>query len=120
MKLKNIVFVLIGGVFIFSCSSAQKANEVSAAYVPASQYAGMTCEQLYESAEELRASIPALERRVDKSAKDDKVKEQVAWWLFAPAAFLMDGNADEASQLSIAKGQLDAIRTAAINNKCSS
>ena len=119
MRIKNIFFVLIGTVFIFSCSTAQKANEVTAAYVPASQYTGMTCDQLFNAAEDLRARIPALERRVDKSAKDDKVKEQVAWWLFAPAAFFMEGNADDASQLSIAMGQLDAIRTAAIANKCS-
>ena len=52
----------------------------------------MSCEELYDAAEEIRAKTPALERAVDQSRKQDKVKEQVAWWLFAPAAFFLEGN----------------------------
>ena len=78
----------------------------------------MSCEELYDAAEGIRAGVPALESAVNSSASEDKTKEIIAWWLFAPAALFMEGNADEQSALAVAKGQLEAIRTAAIKAKC--
>ena len=114
VSLLLIVFLTFG----LGCSTAKKASEVSAVYVPASQYANLSCDQLFDQAEEIRSNTRALEIRVDESRKTDKIKEQVAWWLFAPAAFMISGNAEEQTDLALAKGQLDAIRTAAIKAKC--
>ena len=117
MKTKyTIAFVAL--FILASCTTAKKASEVAAVYVPASNYANLDCEQLFQAAEGLRSRTPALSRAVDATRKTDKVKEQVAWWLFAPAAFLLDGNAAEQTDLAMAKGQLEAIRNAAIKAKC--
>jgi len=118
MKTKYII-AFVALFILASCTTAKKASEVSAVYVPASNYANLDCEQLFQSAEEIRSKTPALAAAVDASRKTDKVKEQVAWWLFFPAAFLMDGNAAEQTNLALARGQLEAIRNAAIKAKCS-
>ena len=117
MKINNLLLVCFI-VFFAACTTAKKASEVPAAYIPSAQYASMSCEELYDAAEEIRAKTPALERAVDQSRKQDKVKEQVAWWLFAPAAFFLEGNADQQTELALARGQLEAIRTAGLKAKC--
>jgi len=117
--MKNKIILGLCLIFIVaSCTSAKKASEVTAAYIPSAQYASMSCEELYDAAEEIRAKTPALERAVDQSRKQDKVKEQVAWWLFAPAAFFLEGNAEQQTELALARGQLEAIRTAGLKAKC--
>ena len=115
-KIHLIIFVI--GVFIGGCSTTEKASEVKATYISADTYQGLSCDQLFAEAEKIRASIPGLEKDVDQAYKDDKVAEQVGWWLFAPALLFMDGNSTEHAQLALAKGQLDAIRTAAIKAEC--
>ena len=118
MKTKYII-AFVALFILTSCTTAKKASEVAAVYVPASNYANLDCEQLFQAAEEIRSKTPALAAAVDASRRTDKVKEQVAWWLFFPAAFLMDGNAAEQTSLALARGQLEAIRNAAIKAKCS-
>ena len=56
--------------------------------------------------------------RVDSERQTDKNKELAAWILFAPAALMMDGNAESASQLASVKGQLDAVADAMKVNDC--
>ena len=114
----KFLIIFIALAVLSSCTTAKKASEVAAVYVPAANYANLDCDQLFQTAEQLRSKTPALERAVDESRKTDKVKEQVAWWLFAPAAFLLDGNAAEQTDLAMARGQLEAIRNAAIKAKC--
>lgn len=115
-KIHLIIFVI--AIFIGGCSTTEKASEVSATYISADTYQGLSCDQLFSEAEKIRASIPGLEKDVDQAYKDDKVAEQVGWWLFAPALLFMDGNSEEHNQLALARGQLDAIRTAAIKAEC--
>tara|TARA_B100001175_G_scaffold311414_1_gene315814 strand:+ start:147 stop:551 length:405 start_codon:yes stop_codon:yes gene_type:complete len=115
---KNITVILIFLLFGTACTTAKKASEVRAAYVPASQYENLSCEELFGAAEDIRSKTASLEIAVDDSRRQDKVKEQVAWWLFAPAAFLIEGNAEEQTDLALARGQLDAIRSAAIKARC--
>lgn len=113
----NIKFFIIPVIasFLFSCTSAKKPSEVPTTYVAASTYSAMTCEQLKIEAERIRSSTPALEAAVQAAYKSDKAKEQVGWWLFAPALLFMEGNAEESAKLSLARGQLEAIQTAALD-----
>ena len=118
MKIKYfIAFVAL--IALASCTTAKKASEVSAVYIPASNYENLNCDQLFKAAEGIRSKTPALARAVDATRKTDKVKEQVAWWLFFPAAFFLEGNAAEQTELAVARGQLEAIRNAAIKAQCS-
>lgn len=117
MKSFNIALCILG-IIIGGCSTTEKAVEVKSTYIPASQYKGFTCDELFAEAEKIRKSVPSLEQNVDKAYKDDKIAEQVGWWLFAPALLFMDGNGPEHQQLALAKGQLEAIQSAGINSKC--
>ena len=100
-----------------ACTSAKQASEVTAAFVPATNYAGLTCSELQAAAERIRATTPAIEMAVQEAYKRDRMKEQVGWWLFAPALLFMEGNAEQQTQLALAKGQLQAIQTAAVTCK---
>ena len=109
------------GIFLLmlqACSSAQKASEVTAAYVPSTVYSSMSCNNLRAEDLRLRRSVSEISRSVDKEYKNDKTMEAVTWILFWPAVFAMDGNEAEAANLSQAKGEADAVRAAMIAKKC--
>jgi PBP1b-binding outer membrane lipoprotein LpoB len=120
-KMRTIITTLAlstSALILGACSSAPKANEVSAAYVPASQYQSMTCEQLITEAESIRRSVPALESAVDKHRSNQTGVEVVTWLLFWPAAFALDKGEATSSQLAKAKGELEAISLAMKSKKC--
>lgn len=111
---------LLALALIFSgCSSAPKSSEVSAAYIPITQYGNHTCEQLVAEAEAVRRSIPGLEAAVDAHRSNQTGVEVVTWVLFWPAAFALDKGEQSSSQLAKAKGELQAIQVALMTNKCS-
>ena len=116
--MKRITMFLIIGFVLASCTNAKKASEVSAVYIPAEMYSGLDCQGLAEAADKVKATVPQLENDVNATQRTDKNKELAAWIIFAPAAILMEGNAAEQAALANAKGQLDAIRTAAMSKGC--
>ena len=61
----NLLHVVALTLALSGCSSAKKANEVTATYVPIHRYSSLTCQQLINEAESLRRSTPALEAAVD-------------------------------------------------------
>ncbi len=105
-------------LFLSACSSAPKASEVGAAYVPTHQYQNLTCEQLVAEAESLRRSTPALEAAVDKHRQNQTGVEVVTWVFFWPAAFLLDKGEENSRQLAEARGQLEAIQMQLKVKKC--
>ena len=101
-----------------ACSSAPKATEVSAAFIPVAQYSNMNCQQLIAEAESVRRSVPGLEAAVDKHRSNQTGVEVVTWILFWPAAFLLDKGEATSGQLAKAKGELEAINLAMKTQKC--
>ena len=118
MKLMQSAIVLTCLSLIVGCSSAPKASEVSAAYVPTGFYANMSCEQLVSEAESVRRSVPALEDAVNKHRSNQTGVEVVTWVLFWPAAFMLDKGEATSSQLAKAKGEIEAIGLAMRSKKC--
>ena len=114
----NKLLLILISLFLISCSSAQKSSEVTTKYVPASQYASLSCEQLITEAEIIRARTPGLAAAVDKHRKNQTGVEVVTWVLFWPAAFLLDDGSEMSSELAEAKGQLEAIQQNLITKKC--
>lgn len=104
--------------FLAACSSAPKATEVSASFVPVGQYANMSCSQLLITAESLRSTIPGLEAQVNNHRSNQTAIEVVTWLLFWPAAFALDKGEGYSSQLARAKGELDAVNLALRTQKC--
>ena len=120
MKSIQTILVFFSLVSIVACSSAPKATEVSAAYVPAGFYTNMTCEQLIAEAEAVRRSVPALENAVNTHRSNQTGVEVVTWVLFWPAAFFLDKGEATSSQLAKAKGEVEAIGLAMRAKKCGS
>lgn len=105
-------------IFISSCSTAQKASEVQSIKVSVAPYLKMSCKELSTEQNSLVTKAQSLGAQVDSERQSDKNKELAAWILFAPAALLMDGNAESSSQLASVKGQLEAVSDAMKVNDC--
>jgi len=105
-------------ILFTACSTAKKAYEVDPAYVSYSAYDNRSCKELLILAEEIKQQTPTLERKVNETRRKDKVREQVGLWLFWPTYFFMEGNAEEQTDLALARGNLNAIRTAALKKEC--
>ena len=106
-------------LILIGCSNAQKASEVSAIRIPIAPYLAMDCTELATIQNQLVREGELLRNRVDDAYASDKNTEIVTWLLFAPAAFLLDGNSEEAAELAAVKGQMEAVREAQQVNKCS-
>jgi len=98
--------------------SASQYPVLTAVYIPAETYAGLDCQGLANAADRVKSTVPGLESAVNSVQKTDKNKEIAAWIIFWPAAMMMEGNADEQAALANAKGQLEAIKTAAMGKGC--
>ncbi len=121
----NVLFSDVGRVLLVSsvlvvsaCSNAKTSSEVAPELVSPSMYRGLSCRELRAEAKAIKDATPALAAAVDKEYNNDKTLEAVTWILFWPAAFAMDGNENEAAQLSRAKGQLEAITVQMKNKGC--
>ena len=114
-KIISIIFIFI---VVAGCSSAQKASEVNAVRVSVAPYLQMDCKALATEQNSLLTEARSLGAQVDSEYNEDKGAELVAWILFAPAAFWLDGNAENAGKLAAVKGQLEAVQDAMKVNKC--
>lgn len=115
--MKNIL-ILLSFLILAGCSSAQKASEVNAARVSVVPYLSMDCKALATEQTSLYRQAEALGAQVDAEYNQDKGAELAAWILFAPAALLLDGNAESTAELSSIKGQLVAVQEAQKANQC--
>jgi len=116
---KNALSYFALAIIISGCSTAQRATDVSAIRVPIAPYLKMSCQELATEQNALVTQAQSVGAQVDDSYRSDKNTELVTWILFAPAAFWIDGNQKEASQLASIKGQLDTVQEAQKVNKCS-
>ena len=114
----GLVVVVVASLGLVACSLAPKSNEVSAIYVPMSQYSKLSCDELVVEAEAVRRLVPALASAVDSHRGQQTGVESVTWLLFWPAAFALDKGEAQSSQLAKAKGEMEAIALAMRVKKC--
>jgi hypothetical protein len=95
---------------------ASKAEDVTPTYVSPIQYQAFTCPQL--AAEAQRVSAAAAAGAQDSQHTKDAVATTAAVIIFWPAAFLVQGDKNNAAQLAQLKGQIDAIQQASIMKNC--
>ena len=113
---KFILLLLI--MSISSCTTAKKSKDVPVIRVSSAPYLKMTCSELGTERRIVVEKLEAARRNVDDSYSSEKNTELVTWILFAPAAFFLEGNAEEAAAFSLAKGTYEAIEEARVINKC--
>ncbi len=117
MNMRSFVLAL-AITLLAGCSSAPKSSEVASCYVPSYRYSSLSCDQLINAAENLRARTPALASAVDAHRKTQTGVEVVTWVLFWPAALLLDKGAEQSNALCQAKGELEAIQQVLSTKDC--
>lgn len=117
--MRNTFIIFLGAMLLVACSNAQKSSEVTSIRIPIAPYLKMDCKELATEQNQLVREAELLRDRVDDAYDSDKTTEVVTWLLFAPAAFMLDGNSEEAAELAAVKGQLEAVREAQQVNGCS-
>lgn len=119
MKLiSNLTFLLFIIANLISCSTAQQASEVQSIRIPVAPYLKMSCKELATEQGTLIREAEAAGAMVDSTYSSDQAAVLVTWLLFAPAAFLIEGNQAEAAKLAGIKGQLEAVSEAQRINEC--
>lgn len=98
---------------------ARSSSEVTAAYVPSTQYGNYTCDQIAAELHRVNTAASKLGGRLDEAASDDKVVATAGVILFWPALFILGGTKKEEAEFARLKGESDALRQAAIQKKCS-
>ncbi len=113
---KIIVPALAGSLALSAC--AQKAENVTASYVPMTLYTDQNCKQLRQEQARIVAQVNHLTGEQNKKATNDAVAMGVGLVLFWPALFLLANDKDESAQLAQMKGQYDAIQAAGGQKGC--
>ena len=113
---KFILLLLI--MSISSCTTAKRSKDVPVVRVSSAPYLKMNCAELGTERRVIVETLEATRRDVDDAYSSEKNTELVTWLLFAPAAFFLEGNADEAAAFAQAKGTYEAIEEARVINKC--
>jgi hypothetical protein len=110
--------VVILGIALLLVGCASKAADVAPTYVSPIQYQSFTCPQLAAEAQRVSAAAAAASGAQDSQATKDAVATTAAVIIFWPAAFLVQGDKNNAAQLAQLKGQMDAIQQASIMKNC--
>jgi hypothetical protein len=118
MMKKSVVVLIVSALGLSACSNAKTANEVNAAYVPTGKYERMSCKSLRSENREAERELADMTAAIEKSYRDDKTAEVVAWFLFAPALLMMDGNSEEQKEYGEAKGRVLAIQDVMDSKGC--
>ena len=103
---------------LVSCTTAKKSKDIPVVRISSAPYQKMTCAELATERRVVLQKVEAARRQVDDKYSSEKNTELVTWWLFAPAAFFLEGNASEAAAFAQAKGTYEAIEEARTINKC--
>ena len=118
MKILIIILIMLPTIILNSCTSAKRSSDVQIARVSSAPYLKMTCAELGTERKLLLERVDADRSKVDSEYDSEKGTELVAWLLFAPAAFFMEGNAKEQAAFAQSKGTFEAIEEARSVKKC--
>lgn len=111
-----IVLAGIAAVGLVGC--AEKAENVTAAYISPLAYQGFSCRQISQEATRVSARVGEISGVQNKKAKDDAVATGIALVVFWPAAFFIKGDKQTAAELARLKGELEALEQTSIQKNC--
>ena len=116
MKKPTSIGLLVAGIALSGC--AQPPDQVEASYVSPNQFKGRSCSQLMSERNEIVRRVNDLTQQQKEAATTDAVATGVALVVFWPAAFVLAATEDNATALSAAKGNYDAITTQMKSQGC--
>ncbi|MDP3861984.1 MAG: hypothetical protein Q8Q63_10430 [Phaeovulum sp.] len=97
---------------------ATSSNEVAPQYISPTMYQNFSCRQIAEEAQRVSARTAQLSGVQDAKAQGDAVATGVALVLFWPALFFIQGDKQNAAELSRLKGEFQALEQASIQKNC--
>jgi polygalacturonase len=103
-------------VALAGCASA--SADIAPAYVSPVTYQSYTCQQLALEAQAVSTRAATLSGVQDSQRTKDQWTTAAAVVVFWPAAFLVQGDKQNAAELAQMKGQMVAIEQASIARKC--
>jgi hypothetical protein len=110
------VVAVVAALSLAGCAS--NAADVTPTYVSPVLYQSYTCPQLAAEAQRVSAAAAVAAGAQDSQHTKDAVATTAAVIIFWPAAFLVQGDKNNAAQLAQLKGQIDAIQQASIMKNC--
>ena len=119
MKLNNYLIFLVTVFFLSACGvKSVTSASVQADIVSVAEYKDYSCKELALDALNIQNRIPEISSVIDKKKKDNDAYIATAVVFMPILAAGIKGNQEEAEQLALYKGQLNAIRQAAIMKDC--
>ncbi|AAV95315.1 hypothetical protein KQ247_19125 [Ruegeria pomeroyi] len=116
--MKSIKFSAILAISGLVAGCAQQPNQVAASYVSPSTYDGRSCANLLQERNEIVGRVNQLTSEQKEAATTDAVLTGVALVVFWPAAIGLAATKDNATALSAAKGNYDAITAKMTQKGC--
>lgn len=113
---KLTILASVAAIALAGC--ADKAEDISAAYVSPLAYQGLSCKQIAQEASRVSNRVGEVSGVQNKKAKDDAVATGVALVIFWPAAFFIKGDKQTAAELGRLKGELQALEQTSIQKNC--
>ena len=119
MKINNYLIFLVLVFFLSACGvKSVTSSSVQADIVSVAEYKDYSCKELAIDALNIQNRIPEISSVIDKKKKDNDAYIATAVVFMPILAAGIKGNQEEAAQLALYKGQLNAIRQAAIMKDC--
>ena len=119
MKINNYLIFLVLVFFLSACGvKSVTSSSVQADIVSVAEYKDYSCKELALDALNIQNKIPEISSVIDKKKKDNDAYIATAVVFMPILAAGIKGNQEEAAQLARYKGQLNAIRQAAIMKDC--
>ena len=119
MKINNYLIFLVSVFFLSACGvKSVTSASVQADIVSVAGYKDYSCKELAIDALNIQNRIPEISSVIDKKKKDNDAYIATAVVFMPILAAGINGNQEEAAQLALYKGQLNAIRQAAIMKDC--
>ena len=119
MKIINYLIFVVIVFFLPACGvKSVTSSSVQADIVSVAEYKDYSCKELAIDALNIQNRIPEISSVIDKKKKDNDAYIATAVVFMPILAAGIKGNQEEAAQLALYKGQLNAIRQAAIMKDC--
>ena len=117
--MKNLLIFTFLLIFLSACGvKSVTSASVQADIVSVADYKDYSCKELALDALNIQSKIPEISSVIDKKKKDNDAFIATAVVFMPILAAGIKGNQEEAAKLALYKGQLNAIRQAAIMKDC--
>jgi len=117
--MKSYLILTLLFLFLSSCGvKSVTSASVQADIVSVAEYKDYSCKELALDALNIQSKIPEISSVIDKRKKDNDAFIATAVVFMPILAAGIKGNQEEAAKLALYKGQLNAIRQAAIMKDC--